>query len=379
MGFDQFALRRDTMLRGLHRARTVISQVVELDPVLGKRLQVRFGPLASEVEDGFGGKVNVADPAELLEKGEDLVAETLAFVGGAAARRYGLDEGMTALALAWLDKLSGQANLTQVGVVIPASTEFTGMATQVIRLKMPSDGIWALPVAVHEYGHFVASVLPLREDVAGMPKATIPVEQLLHESGAKGELPRLYWHGHELFADALATVVTGPAHADYCLRYRFDPVSAHEATPTHPAPARRMRLQLKVLDRLAQRDVSGLLAGDAKRLRTTWSQMLAATEQSADVAPDGLLDPLETKLLKLLFGGSAKLSPIHYDCHALAIALSESGLEQPQPDLSVAHVLNAAWSARRRIECDEPDAAPKRVAQLATKARALAWEVLKVG
>jgi hypothetical protein len=376
MGLDQFELRRDTMLRGLSRARAVIPQVVELDPTLGERLGGRFGPLASEVEIGFRGKLEADDAAKLLKQGEDLVAETLAFVGGAAARHYGLDEGMTSLALKWLDKLSSDAGLSEVGVVIPASTEFTGMVTQVIRLKMPSDGIWSLPVAVHEYAHFVASVLSLREDDGGMPETTFPVERLLHESGAENELPRLYWHGHELFADALATAVTGPAHADYCLRYRFDPVSAHEATPTHPAPARRMRLQQAVLDQRAEQDPSGFLQGDAKRLRATWSEMLAAAEQSSEVAPDRLLDSLETKLLELLEENS-KLRLIHYDRHAVAHALAESRLKKPQPETSVAHVLNAAWSERRRIEREQTEAAPEWVAELTAKASALCWEVLK--
>jgi hypothetical protein len=242
-GQDQLALRRDTMLRGLRRARTVIPKVAELDPVLGRRLDVRFGQLATEVEDGFGAAPDAVLAAMLLKKGEDLVAETLAFVGGAAVRHYGLDEGITSLALGWLDKLSTDAGLSKVGVVIPASSEFTGMLTQVVRLKMPSDGIWALPVSVHEYGHFVASILERREDAGGIPRTVVPVERLLHDWGAEHELPRLYWHGHELFADAVATAVTGPAHPDYCLRYRFDPARADESTPTHPAPARRMRLR----------------------------------------------------------------------------------------------------------------------------------------
>ena len=134
--------------------------------------------------------------------------------------------------------------------------------------KLPSDGIWGLPVVVHEYGHFVASVLQSREDIGGMPEGVVLVERRLFAKANEEELPRLYWHGHELFADAFATAVTGPAHAEYCIRYRFDPFQAHESPPphSHPTPARRMRIQFAVLDTLAMADDSGYLAQDVGTL-----------------------------------------------------------------------------------------------------------------
>jgi hypothetical protein len=379
-GQDQLSLRRDAMLRGLERARTVIPQLAKLDPTLGERLEVRFGQLASEVEDGFEAGPDVACAPVLLKKGEDLIAETIAFLGGAAARSYGLDEGMTSLALVWLDKLSATAGLPKVGVVIPASTEFTGMLTQVVRLKLPSDGVWGLPVAVHEYGHFVASVLQSREDAAGIPEAVVLVERLLHTQGAESELPRLYWHGHELFADAFATAVTGPAHAEYCLRYRFDPAGAHEHTPTHPTPARRMRIQLAVLDALAENDASGLVAGDAVTLRSCWSERLAAAGQDVEVPADSLLDPLERELLELLLDGSSQLKSLRYDRHVVAGRLAESKLELPQKDMSAAHVLNGAWQERRRIEREEHDPARRepQLQRLGQQATRLVQEVLQV-
>jgi hypothetical protein len=362
----------------LRRARTVIPRVTELDPDLGQRLDVRFRQLASEVEDGLEGAADDGAAAALLETGEQLVAETLAFLGGAAARRYQLDDGLTTIALAWLDALSADAGLSQVGVVIPAPTEFTGMQTQVVRLKMPSDGTWALSVAVHEYGHFVASVLSSRETNGGIPESVVPVERLLHGRSADKDLPLLYWHGHELFADGVATLVTGPAHAEYCVRYRFDPAGANEPTPTHPAPARRLRFQLTVLERLAAHDASGLLAGDVERLRDDWSKLVAGAGQAADVPADALLDPLEPDLLKLLLE-SRQLKSIRYDEHPIAGKLAESRLERLQAGTSVAHVLNAAWLERRRIESehrDDSDAREDEIGELETKTGAVVREVL---
>jgi hypothetical protein len=265
--------------------------------------------------------------------------------------------------------------------VIPAPTEFTGMQTQVVRLKMPSDGMWALPVAVHEYGHFVASVLSSRETNGGIPESVVRVERLLHGRSADTELPLLYWHGHELFADGLATLVTGPAHAEYCVRYRFDPAVANHPTPTHPAPARRLRFQLTVLDRLAADDTSGLLAGDAARLRDDWSKLVAAAGQEAEVPADEQLDTLEPDLLKLLLE-SEQLKSIRYDEHPSAGKLAESRLARLQAGASVAHVMNAAWMERRRIEReqrDDADAQEEEVGRLEQKTGVLVREVLGLG
>jgi hypothetical protein len=375
---DQLALRRDAMLRGLKRARTAIPRVAELDPALGERLDLRFGQLAGEVEDGFAAGPDARSSAALLRQGEDLIAETLAFVGGAAARSYGLDEGITSLALEWLDRLSVAAGLPKIGVVIPATTEFTGMLTQVVRLKLPTDGIWGLPVAVHEFGHFVASVLQRRENGAGIPETVVPVERLLHAAGAETERPRLYWHGHELFADALAAAVTGSAYSEYCLRYRFAAAEAHEATPTHPSPARRLRIQLAVLDSLAAADVNGLLVGEVDALRKRWGDRLAEAGQPSDVPPDELLDPLERELLDLVLGGASQLNSIRYGEHEIAQVLAESQLAGPQKNMSVAHVLNAAWHERRRIERDGANTV-ERVRQLADRATTRIAEALDDG
>jgi hypothetical protein len=98
------------------------------------------------------------------------------------------------------------------------------------------------------------------------------------------------------------------------------------------------------------------------------------------VPADALFDPLEPELLKLLLD-SPQLRSIRYERPAVAGMLAESRLDRPQAGTSVAHVLNAAWIERRRIEREEPDAAAQEdaVANLAAKATALVREVLGVG
>jgi len=343
MGTEPLELRTNAVLEALKRARAAVPGVAELDAGLGGRFEGRFKQLAGEVEAGLVNGVDAKESAKLLKQGEDLVAETLAFLGGAAARKYKLDRGVTALADAWLDQLGKTPGLQPVGVVIPASTEFTGMLTHIVRLRLPSDGIWSLPVAVHEYGHFVASVFVVREVRDGMAESFVPVEELAHGAANRNELPKLYWHGHELFADALAAATAGPAYTRYCVHYRFDPVTARKDTPSHPEPARRIRLQLRVLEKLAQKQ-GAYLEAEADAIRKTWKAALDAVGVAVDPRPDELLDPLEDKLIAVL--DEPPLKAIRYGDHGDAKALAIDLLDENSTTDSVAIALNAAWARR---------------------------------
>jgi hypothetical protein len=344
MGIEPLELRTNAMLQALKQARQAVPGVAELDPALGGRFEPRFRQLADEVESGLSDGADADETAKLLRKGEDLVAEALAFLGGAAARKFSLDRGVTSMADDWLDQLSQEAGLEHVAVVIPASSEFTGMVTQVVRLRLPSDGIWGLPVAVHEYGHFVASVFTIREERDGIVKGLVPVEDAIHGAATREERPKLYWHGHELFADALAVATTGPAYTRYCIHYRFDAASAQEDSPTHPEPARRIRLQLKVLDKVAAESPNEWLKAEADELRKTWSTALKRARVAVRPARDQLLDPLEDRLIALL--DEPKLAALRYRDHLPAATLALDFLNPNARTDSVAVALNAAWAAR---------------------------------
>jgi hypothetical protein len=346
MGTEQNDLRITAIKRALASSRSAVAAVGAMDPTLGGRLDTRFTLLARDVEDGLAKQPSPEKTAELLRRGEDLVAETLAFVGGAAALQLGLDGGISSLALAWLDRLSHNANIDEVGVVIPASTEFTGMLTQVVRLRLPSDGIWSLPVAVHEYGHFVAAVLTRRDVRDTLPTTFAPVEELLNRTGSKTDLPRLYWHGHELFADAFATATVGPAYTRYCVHYRFDPNTAQTPTATHPAPARRVRIQLRVLRLLAVGTQATYVSDEATAIGERWDRDVAAAGLSPAVSSDAQLDELEDRLIALL--DDARLAGLRYRDHVQARALADKPLGSAQAAGSVEQALNAAWSRRLR-------------------------------
>jgi hypothetical protein len=351
MATDRVDLRATATRDALTRARAAIPRVTELDPELGARLNVRFDLLATDIEQGLGDGRSAQSTAELIRRGEELIGETIAFIGGAAARRLDLDGGITSLALAWLDALSDKGDLPKVGVVIPASTEFTGMLTQVVRLRLPSDGIWGLPVAVHEYGHFVASVLTRREARGDVQTTIAPIEELAHGAASRAEFPRLYWHGHELFADAFAAVTAGPAYTRYCVHHRFDPSEAQSPTATHPEPTRRIRIQLAALRLVATGTQEPYLTAEATGLGAAWEGAVEAAGKDAAVRADPNLDRLEEDLLALLDDG--RLAALRYREHVDARRLAESPLAQAERAGSVAEVLNAAWVRRLRTGSTE--------------------------
>jgi hypothetical protein len=377
------ALRTAAMLDGLGSAQAAITQVQGLDDQLGERFADRFKLLADPVQKHFkgAGRRKTADDARYLADGERIIAEALAFLGGATARKLHFDDGVAALAQAWLDRLSREAQLHRVAVVVPAPEESAEMESQIVRLKVPVHGVWGLPVAVHEYGHFVASELKDRGSVGGVPNRVLPVESLLHGAGAGDEeregVPALYWHGHELFADAVASTVTGPAYLRYCLRYRFDPALAHKPEGTHPSPAVRVRMQLAVLDDLANEDEGGYLRPEARRLADAWETSVAAAAPRAP-EPNPELDELARKILEIV-RGATEVQQIRYANDLSARALADrTSFDADPAEVSVAQVLNAAWVCRDRIERGGNDVS-KRVSKLAESTRNLVTRVLKHG
>jgi hypothetical protein len=355
-GRDMLALRTDAMLHALDRASAAVAEVQGLDTQLGQRLSGRFDGLAGPVRDHLAdAQRDRTEDDRFMKDGETVLAETLAFLGGASARKLGLDDGLAALAQSWLDRLSSDAGLNPVAVVVPALAETAHMEAQIIRLRLPVHGIWGLPVAVHEYGHFVASELKRRDDHGGVPHQVSPVERALYAAGAGDQhadgRPALYFRGHELFADAVAALVAGPAYLRYCLRYRFDPADANTPEPRHPSSASRVQMQLDVLDLLVGKDGGDYLGPDTKALASTWQ---ASVESAAGEPPDQdrSLDELAAKLLEAL-EDSPELQQIRYSDHDIAHLLAnKTNFNAAGPAHSVAHVLNAAWIRRDRMEAE---------------------------
>lgn len=336
---------RAAMIKTLERTDATIDCIRDLTPALASRLS-GYAEATKRV------LASLRDPAsadhDCLEAARAHLAELLGLCVAAMARKAGLDDGLTEIAEAWLDGLSTKANLPHVAIVIPADDEFTDMAAQVIKLRMPLEGIWGLTVAAHEYGHFLASTLTRRAgDVDGLPQDVLPVEAKLRSCGL--ERPKLYRRGHELFADSVAVAIAGPAFSHHCVRYRFDVTSENGATDTHPSFARRMHLQLDLLSRMAKEDGDAWLAAAATTIGARWQGLAAAAGTNGAVEDDEDLDSLGEFCTHFVLTDRT-LGTLRYRNHVRAVQLATGNLDSRGQHYSIAHVLNAAWSARLRLE-----------------------------
>ena len=88
-----------------------------------------------------------------------LFEESLALVEGALVRGAKLDNGLCQIADALLDELRTKADVAWGRFTILAEGEFFGEMAQIIRLRFPEVSIWNLPIAAHEFGHFVGPEL----------------------------------------------------------------------------------------------------------------------------------------------------------------------------------------------------------------------------
>lgn len=351
MEVTPLALRAAALQEFLQRVPQTLERVRPLNAALAERLAGRidliYGPATGALEEAL--RPPYPELRKKVAAAEALVTELLAFLAAAVARDSGTDEGATRMAELWLDQYSERMALPRVAVVIPSHTEFTGMASQVVRLKLPLHGFWGMPVVVHEYGHFVASVLTRRVIDDGLTRTAVPVEDLLHAAAV--DRPRLYSHGHELFADGLATMFCGPAYTHYCIRYRFDVDEAQDDTETHPSSTRRIRFQLRMLEALCAEDSGAFLRVDTDHLREEWATRLRHAGAESDPATNDELDDIEDKLFREL-SDSHQLKNCRYADHRRAHTLADAGLTGNGTELTVAHVLNAGWRRRTALEFD---------------------------
>jgi hypothetical protein len=174
----------------------------------------------------------------------------------------------------------------------------------------------------------------------------VPIEELVHGAASESDIPRLYAYGHELFADAFAAITVGPAYTRYCVQYRFDPREAQEVTAKHPAPVRRVKVQLEALRLVATGRQKPFITAEVESLQTAWEAAVQAAGGDASVPQDALLDRLQEGVIALL--DDDKLVALRYGEQVNARRLAEKSLARAASAGSVAEALNAAWVRRLR-------------------------------
>lgn len=339
--------------------------------------------LRNRVQNHFGGQID-AQLRELeyardkVDKGKPLdecwtrfrnirtrcqpiLNECLALTQGALARDAGLDGELCRIADFLLDGLSSLGLSDLYGrwgrFTILAEGEFFGEMAAVIRLRYPETSIWNLPVAAHEFGHFVVWRTEEQCDDARFEDYIQEYQNLLPRppSGVEDEdTLKLYEQKqrmflHEYYADIFATYALGPAYAYTCLLLRFDPQTAYEDWRAHPSAQKRAHAILKTLEEM-DRDSAGHYsdAGIIEDLPSWWQSSLEAACPKGQPAKT---EPIEDLVAELYYRLREKMPEVRYDGWPRAARLSRRLTNQNSTQAlrdgdTLRDALNAAWRCR---------------------------------
>jgi hypothetical protein len=355
---------------------------------LCERMRLRFGQLIGEQQRTLKIVQEEVDSDMPLDMCWDsfqnvrkdcqpILSECFALTQGAVARGAGLDDRLCEIADFLLDGLSSLA-LSGMNVVwgrftILAEGEFYGTMAAVIRLRYPEVSVWNLPVAAHEFGHFVAEKTEEPQDSGKFKDYFVEYHDLLpqvteyhdllsqmsekeaRETQKAQEQKRLMFL-HEYYADIFATYVLGPAYAYTCLLLRFDPRTAYKDWSQHPSAQKRAHAILKTLEEMnkvkdSKEDYIGLI----KNLRTWWKKSIEQAhpccEQPApyetlwrlEELVETLHDRMGTRMPYVRYGGWPRVSRLHERMK------DQQPAQALKPENKLRDVLNAVWLRRINV------------------------------
>jgi hypothetical protein len=285
--------------------------------------------------------------SEIAAKEKRLASETLAFVGGLAARSAGLDRDACNLADRLLADVGRSLLVPYHAIAVPASAEYVDLLSEVIRVRYPGRGVWDLPVVLHEFGHFLVPRWRAAAD-AQSPSAIIEQE--------RSKLPFLGAFAEELWADTFATYVGGPAYVSAALS-RFDHTKAdRDCKPTHPSAMKRAQTMFAALTELqAAWTRSGRESGSLQSAIDLTSQLWRARLLSVGANPEldeearAYVGSMSESFFAILdHQATAGRFADGQRAAAIRRALLDGG---PVPAVySLLDVLNGAWWARQAAE-----------------------------
>lgn len=317
----------------------------QLEPIVTDRVNAqreRLKKLPASAAEQWSVLSDVASTTERL------AADALAFVGGVAVRSLGLDGGVCDIADALLRHLAGELRIDRKFVTLPSSTDYHDVLSEVVRVRYPGAGIWDLPIAIHEFGHYAVPRIGVRR---GQPVQAVIDRQ-------RADRPYLGWFAEELFCDVFATYVAGPAYG-FSAAARLDPTRAHQDhKPTHPSPATRMAAVLHTIDALqAAWAVEGRAAGSLQAFRKNVAELWKERTDSAGQQPEPTDDErqfgtsMAAEFVSILDGDEACLSNRFDDGTAAWDVIGAlDRREAPGAHHSMLDIVNAGWLVRRANE-----------------------------
>jgi hypothetical protein len=348
----------DVLADNLRQAAKAL-QSPKIDLSLLERVSVRFDKLIKkqhasldnlreEIEKGLPLDA-CWDSFRIIRKGCDpLFRECLAFVQGSLVRTAVLDNGLCHIADALLDELSKRTGISWQRFTLLSEQEFFADMAEIIRLRFPAISVWNLPIAAHEFGHFIGPKIEVPVQ-RGNPR--YPFQAILEREKKKDSKSWSLMHEH--FADIFATYTLGPAFACACILLRFDPRRAYEEGETHPADAKRAYLISKTLEKMdeAEGGIEPPYQAINEWLGKLWRRGLSAAKkpESLDQAVILPMDELLDELYSLM---DSEIPAARYKGWLRAQGLSEELRpdKNGEPALNIADtlpdVLNAAWLCR---------------------------------
>lgn len=358
--------RIHALIQESDRAKKTVEQI---DPNLGRRVQgPLFDRLAKHREDLKRLRQDVKNDLPLKgcwssfrdtqERSQLLFRECLTLLEGSLVRGFGLDDGLCQIADALLYDLSIRANIDWGRFTILAGEELINIEmAEIIRVRFPEVSIWNLPVAAHEFGHFVGG--ELSQEIGRGHRH--PFTEFLEKECRHDQ--QCYSFLHEHFADLFATYALGPAYASTCILLRFDPWIAYQDKRQHPSDAKRVYWILRVLKKMdaTEGGVKRSYTGIIKHLKAFWESFTAEgdPERLEERLGKDTIAGLDRWLEELYFQVDNRqfgVSGVRYGAEdwlrarQLSQQLPANAPLELADDYTLIDVLNAAWWSRMQPE-----------------------------
>jgi hypothetical protein len=339
----------------LTAVQSALTHVCTADPGVGQAIAptVKAGIARAQRDAGsLAGQPSPRSWSELAKLDatvEQLASLVLTYLGGAAARRDGVDGGLCTAADRLVSSVIRLGGPGWAGATLPGDSELVDGNDGVIRVRFPDDGVWSLPLVLHELGHVVGPALTRRKRL-DVDRTTEVRPLRRHLDRLDRTQPRLWHHAQELFADVYATYVGGPAFMAASVVQRFDPSSAGRDTKTHPSPNRRVALMIDVLGEMARLGTEGTTYV-SRDLRVLWCDLAGLGDAKLVVTESDRRFGRFSLLLLDEVVPQARFTDLK-PAETLALGLQKD--LAPAGDVAPVDVLNAAWIVRLNDPARDP-------------------------
>jgi hypothetical protein len=319
--------------------------LASLEKEIANQLQ-KVDSLAQELASGGDNLDCWGHLRTYRESAAQVFRESFAYLHGALARANGLDNEICKITDTMLYDISRRVGVPWERFTILSEVEFYADLADIIRIRFPCLNVWNLPIAVHEFGHFVGRKTEVIH--AGLGKFRFPLQEILAREQRSGDEKEIR-HLHEHFADVFAVYTIGPAYACACVLTRFDPISAWNESTNHPAAVKRVQIILQALTKSRSQNSFDPYEGIIEELQKSWEDGLVITGRQPQFSKE-LSDSLGRRAQLLIDLLKQNYSSARYSSWPRAVELSKA-LEARQipdvkPDDSIIDIVNAGWLSR---------------------------------